>query len=128
MCISLIAGTKYSDYAIDNQFLRDSKSFIRHKTAASQHYFILKYNKQDYGIWNDWKEGIIYISKDYDPACPIIFTVTSEDHDEQSIMLKLRSSLFFKSVIEHYRLGKLCFESQKIKNEIMNLINKHLTY
>lgn len=124
----LIEGTKYSDYAIDNQFLRDSKSFIKHKTGAAQHYFILKYNKQDYGIWNDWKEGIIYISKDYDPACPIIFTVTSEDHDEQSIMLKLRSSIFFKSVIEHYRLGKLCFESQKIKNEIMNLISKHLTY
>ena len=124
----LIEGTKYSKYAIDNEFLRDSKSFIRHKTQGAQHYFILKYNKQNYGIWNDWKEGIIYISKDYDAACPIIFTVNSEDHDEQSIMLKLRSSIFFKSVIEHYRLGKLCFESQKIKNEMMNIINKHLTY
>lgn len=124
----LIEGTEYSKYAIDNEFLRDSKTFIKKKPPTAQHYFIFKYNGQTYGVWNDWHEGEIYFSKDFDSQCPIVFTVTSEDHDEQSIMLKLRSSIFFKSVIEHYRLSKLYFESQTIKNNIITLINNHLTY
>lgn len=124
----LIQGTKYSNYAIDNEFLRDSKSFIKKKSSKAQHYFIFKYNGQIYGVWNDWTEGEIYFSKDYDPNCPVIFSVTSEDHNEQSIMLKLRSSIFFKSVLEHYRISKLFFESQTIKNNIIGLINKHLSY
>ena len=124
----LIEGTNYSKYAIDNEFLRDSKTFIKKKPPTAQHYFIFKYNNETYGVWNDWKNGEIFFSKDYDSQCPIIFTVTSEDHDEQSIMLKLKSSIFFKSVIEHYRLSKLFFESQTIKNNVINLINKHLTY
>ena len=124
----IIADTAYSKYAIDNEFLRDSKSFVKKKSQKAQHYFIFKYNNQTYGVWNDWSEGEIYFSKDYDPNCPITFSVTSEDHDEQSIMLKLRSSIFFKSVIEHYRLGKLFFESQSIKNNVITLINKHTSY
>ena len=124
----IIDGTAYSRYAIDNEFLRDSKSFVKKKSQKAQHYFIFKYQNQTYGVWNDWSEGEIYFSKDYDPNCPITFSVTSEDHDEQSIMLKLRSSIFFKSVMEHYRLGKLFFESQSIKNNVITLINKHTTY
>ena len=124
----LIAGTKYSNYAIDNEFLRDSKTFIKKKSQNAQHYFIFKYKGETYGVWNDWKEGEIFFSKAYDPQCPIIFSVTSEDHNEQSIMLKLRSSVFFKSVIEHYRISKLFFESQTIKNNVMDLINRHLSY
>lgn len=124
----LIEGTEYSKYAIDNEFLRDSKTFIKKKNPEAQHYFILKYNGATYGIWNDWKNGDLYISNSYDPQCPVIFAVNTQDHDEKSIMLKLRGSMFFKSVIEHYRLSHLFFESQGIKNNVMELINKHLSY
>ena len=124
----IIEGTNYSKYAIDNEFLRDSKTFIKKKSKAAQHYFIFKYNGETYGVWNDWKEGEIYFSKDYDPQCPIILTVNVNDHNENSIMLKLRGSVFFRSVIEHFRLSKLFFESQTIKNNVMELINKHISY
>lgn len=124
----LIEGTDYARYAIDNEFLRDSKAFIKKRSKNAQHFFIFIYNKQTYGIWNDWKEGNIYISKDFDSQCPIKFVVDSDDHDEQTKMLKLRSSVFFKSVIEHYRLGALYFDNQSIKNNVMDLIQRHLTY
>lgn len=124
----LIAGTNYSKYAIDNEFLRDSKAFIRKKTPEAQHYFILRYNGLNYGIWNDWKNGYLFISNSYDPQCPIIITFNSSDHDENTTLLRLKGSSFFKSIIEHYRLSKLYFESQQIKNNVIELINKHLTY
>lgn len=124
----LIEGTDYGKYAIDNQMLRDSKSFIMKKSKNAKFYFILKINGKKYGIWNDYMNGYMYISKDYDPNCPVTFSLNSEDHDEKTMLIRGRSSPFFKSMIEHYRLALLCFENQSIKNNIMPIISKHLTY
>ena len=124
----LIDGTDYGKYAIDNEWLRDSKSFVRKKSKTCKFYFILILNKKYYGIWNDYKEGIMYISNDYDPNCPIIFAINSDDHNENTLLIRCRTSPFFKSIIEHYRLARLCFENQQIKNNVMNFISNHLTY
>ena len=124
----LIAGTDYGNYAIDNQFLRDSKAFIKKKTSVSKFYFILFINGKKYGIWCDYKEGFMYISNDYDPNCPIMFSINPDDHNENTLLIRCRTSPFFKSIIEHYRLAKLCFENQQIKNNVMNFINRHLTF
>ena len=124
----LISGTNYSKYAIDNEFLRDSKSFIRKKSQNVKHSFMLKYKDRIFGFWLDHKTSEMFVSYDYDPSCPVTFTVTSDDHDEQTLMLHLRTSGYFKSVINHYRMGLLNFESQEIKNLILEIINKHLKY
>ena len=124
----LIKDTEYGKYAIDNEMLRDSKAFINKKTKNSKFYFILILNNKKYGIWCDYNLGMMYISNDYDPNCPVIFSINYEDHNESTLLIRTRSSPFFKSVIEHYRLAKLNFENQKIKNEIMNVIIKYVTY
>lgn len=124
----LIESTEYGKYAIDNEFLRDSKSFIAKKPKNSKFYFILVINGKTYGIWNDYKDGMMYISDDYDPNCPVRFTINSDDHNENTLLIRTRVSPFFKSIIEHYRLARLCFENQKIKNNIMNVLVKYLTY
>lgn len=124
----LIEGTEYGKYAIDNEFLRDSKAFIKKKSKISKFFFILMLNGRTYGVWNDYKEDIIFISNDYDPNCPITFTINPDDHNEHSILIRCRTSSFFSSIIEHYRVARLCFENQQIKNNVMDFINKHLTY
>ena len=124
----LIEGTEYGKYAIDNEFLRDSKSFIRKKSNNCKFYFILIYDNKHFGVWCDYKEGFMYLSYDYDPNCPIIFSINPDDHNDNTILIRGRTSPFFKSIIEHYRLARLCFENQQIKNTIMNLIVKFLNY
>lgn len=124
----LIEGTQYGKYAIDNEMLRDSKSFISKKTANAKFYFILKLNNKNIGIWLDYQEQKMYISYDYDPLCPVIFSMTNEDHDEHTLLLRCRTSPFFKSIIEYYRTARLCFENQQIKNQVMNILVKYLTY
>ena len=108
----LIDGTEYGKYAIDNEFLRDSKSFIKKKTKNCKFYFILVIQNKKFGIWCDYKEGYMFISNDY----------------ETTLLIRCRTSPFFKSIIEHYRLARLCFESQQIKNVVMNEIVKFITY
>lgn len=124
----LISGTKYEKYAIDNEFLRDSKAFISKRTENCRFIFTIKYSNAFYGVWTDTQTGYIYISNKFDPNCPIIFAFNAEDHTERSQMVKINKFGFFKVVIEKFRNAELYFENIKIKNEIMELIGKYLNY
>ena len=124
----LINGTDYGQYAIDNQFLRDSKAFIKKKTPLAKFYFILLINGKYYGIWNDYNQGLMFVSSDYDPNCPVIFSLNPNDHNEKTMLLRCRTSPFCKSLVDHYRLARLCFDNQQIKNSIMDYVLKTLTY
>lgn len=124
----LIDGTRYGKYAIDNEFLTDSKAFIRKKDKNARFYFILYVNGKEYGIWRDFKNQVIYVSHDIDPNCPIKFAINEEDHNENTIFAKVRSNFWFKQIINHYRLARLCFENQAIKNLFMQELNRYLNY
>lgn len=124
----LIKDTSYGKYAIDNEMLRDSKSFIAKKTGTSKFYFVLIVEGNTFGVWIDYNNQFMYISQDIDPNCPMKFSVNPDDHDYDTMLIRVRSNPYFKNIIEHYRLGLLCFENQKIKNIIMNCMSKYLTY
>lgn len=124
----LIEGTKYGKYAIDNEFLTDSKAFIKKKDKNAKFYFILIVNGKNYGIWRDWKTGYIYVSNDIDPNCPIKFAIHEEDHNETTVYAKVRCNFWFKQIINAYRLARLCFESQTIKNLFMSELCNYLNY
>lgn len=124
----LIEGTDYGRYAIDNEFLRDSKAFIKKKEKWSKFYFILILNNKPYGVWNDYKNGFMFISEDYDPNCPVRYALNTKDHSESSVLIRVRNSPLIKSVIDHYRLARLCFENQKIKNIVLQELSKYLTF
>ena len=124
----LIDGTRYGKYAIDNEFLTDSKSFIRKKDKNAKFYFMLYVNGKEYGIWRDFKNQIMYISNDTDPNCMIKFALNESDHSESTILAKVRSNFYFKQIISYYRVGRLCFENQAIKNLVMHELNRYLIY
>ena len=124
----LIDGTRYGKYAIDNEFLMDSKSFIKKKDSNAKFYFIIYIYGNSYGIWSDFKNQIMYISNDIDPNCPIKLAINEDDHNESTILAKVRSNFWFKQIITHYRLARLCFESQAVKNNVMQELNKYLLY
>ena len=124
----IIEGTKYSEYAIDNKFLRDNKSFVKKKSPKSKFFFIIIYNGNYDGVWRDFETESIFITSTYDPKCPIIFTFNPDDHNEGSILTKFTNNGFLSSIVDNYRLGRLFFENQQIKNIFSELILKHITY
>lgn len=124
----IIEGTKYSEYAINNKFLRDNKSFVKKKAPKSKFFFIIIYNGKYYGVWRDFESQSIFITEDYDPKCPIIFTFNPDDHDEHTVYTKFTQNGFLSSIVETYRVGHLFFENQQIKNIFSELILKHITY
>lgn len=100
----LIENSQYANYSIDNNFLRDNKSFISKKSKYSKFFFILSVNNKKFGVWIDYKNSCIYISYNYDYNCPIAFSIDPTDHDESTILVKCRTSPFFKSLSQHYQL------------------------
>lgn len=124
----LVEGTKFGKYAIDNVMLRDSKAFIGKKTKDSKFFFILKLSNKNVGIWIDYKQTKMFLSYDYDPNCPVIFSINTEDHNENTILIRTRCSPFFKTIIEYYRSANLYFENQQIKNQVLSVISHYLTY
>ena len=122
----LIAGTHYSDYAIENDWLSDDESFIEKKIGYCKNISTVKLNGKMYGVWRSSENKRYYISEDYDPCNICIISLDKADHDEETILMNARTNPFFKFVIENFRVGNVRFETINVKNEFLTIINKAL--
>lgn len=114
---ALVEGTKYSDYSINNKFLLDDDTFIGKRTPKARYYFTFIYKEHTLGVWADFIEGKMYVSKDIDPSYPLVYSLTLKDHKPNTMFLKNKSRAgHFKMFLENYKLGNVVFESINIKN------------
>ena len=121
---ALIDGTEYGEYAIDNAFLRDNDSFLAKRDKDARVYSTIVLKGSKYGIWQNWKTGFVYISKDFEPSNPCVFVFDINDHTENTIYTKARNSTWFQPVLKAYKMGCLFFETQKIKNDFIAIIGR----
>lgn len=113
----LISGTKYADYSIENKFLLDNDTFVEKKTPKSRYYFTFTYKEHTLGVWADFTEGKMYVSKAIDPTYPLCYSLTMKDHKPNTMFIKSRHRAgHFKMFIENYKLGNVRFENINIKN------------
>ena len=119
----LIEGTDFAEYAIENKFIQDSKTFIMKKSEKAQYYFTFLYQGEKYGIWVDYSQGKFFVSQNVDPSCLIVYSLTVDDHSPNTLLLsQINKSQFFKTFITNYKMGNVYFESQKIKNIVYDVI------
>lgn len=119
----LIEGTEFSEYAIENKFQDNNKTFIMRKTEKASYYFTFIYNDVKYGVWIDYKEGKMFVSENVDPSCKIVYAITTSDHTPNTLLLNnLNKSPFFKMFIDNYKMGNVYFESIKIKQIVYEVI------
>lgn len=119
----VIEGTAYASYAIENKYLRDNKNFIQKKTPNSNFYFTFIYKGKNYGVWVDYKAGVMTVSEDYDSSCKLVYAITNEDHKPNTLLLKgIKKGVYFKSFVEQYKLGNVRFENMNVKNICQEVI------
>ena len=112
----MVAGTEFEEYAIENKFVADTKTFLKKKTEKSRYNFTFIYNGEKFGVWIDYDVGM-FVSEDVDPSCNIVYSLTVEDHEPNSMLINsLNRSPFFKPFIENFKNGCVYFENQKVKN------------
>lgn len=119
----LIAGTIYGDYAINNKSLRENTAFIAKRPPNTKFYAWLVINGNNFGLWQG-SDGYLYLSDKYDPNVGRKYACDFDDHTEQTIFLNIRENFYLKYCLKAYKQGWLKFENQRIKSEVIPLLNK----
>lgn len=123
----IISGTEYLDYAYDNEWLLDNQDFIEHKSQKCYYYVTLRYQDKWIGIWCDPDEWVFYVSDDVDLQFPHKFSVTTDDHKPNLMLMNSARKLnFMKKLMDAYQMGAVRYESVKLKNafrDIMRMMN-----
>jgi len=113
---------EYAAYQYDNVYLKDTDDFIQKKTVKSTYQFALKYKSVVYGIWVDYDAGLQYVSLDYHKSGKLMYSITMDDHSENTMLIKGQKSVLVKSFYRNYLNGTVRFESVKVKNACANII------
>lgn len=125
---ALVNGTTYAAYSIDNEFLLDNDTFIEKKGAKARYMFTFIYKGKSYGVWADFTDGKMWVSKDTDPSYYLTYTLTLKDHQPNTMLLKSKSQRSaFRAFIDNYKLGNVYFESIDIKNICYEVIQMTLS-
>ena len=105
-----------------------NNNFIEKKKGTAIFSFAFIYQGNTYGVWNDFKEGKIYISKDYDKLTPYLYAVTTSDFRPNTLLIRSASkSKQWKFLLDNYKLGLVYFENQKIKKYSQDVLRMFLT-
>lgn len=119
----LVAGTNYFSYAVENEFLRDSKEFIDKKGKGANHRFTIVYKDKQIGVWVDFIKGLYYLSEDVDPYNKLLFVFTTPEHTTNTLLISsIKKSALLSPFFENFKLGNVRFESVDIKNVFYELV------
>ena len=119
----LIDGTRYGNYAIDNKWLLDNETFIEPKTPRAEFMLGMKYNGIMYGFWVDYKVGLIFVNRQYDPSSYCLYSLTKDDHEANLLLIKsLNDRPNVKRIVFAFRNGLLRFEDMSVKNQFYEFI------
>ena len=119
----LVKGTRYSAYAIDNKWLLDTDTFIEQKTKDAEFMLGMKYNGIMYGFWVDYRVGLIYVNKQYDPSSYSLFCLQKDDHEANLLLIKgLNDSKRIQRIVFAFRNGLLRFSDMQVKNQFYEFI------
>lgn len=115
----LVSGTKYSDYAIDNEYLMDDDSFIRKKSSYSIFILNIRYEGHEWGVYAD--NEFVYVTWNVDKSRPF-YAFTKKDHKLDSLLVKSARGTSFEILIRNYQLGLVYCENIMIKNKFLDFM------
>lgn len=120
----LIEGSSYAKYCIDSEWLEDNDNFIGKKDGSCKNFSVIVMDGVKYGFWKSKETTKTFVSLDYDPKNPCIFSFDTKDHNEENVLVSARKSPWFKMIIEEYKIGNVWFENQNVKNLFLRILKK----
>ena len=71
----------------------------------------------------------MWVSEDVDPSYYLVYSITLDDHQPNSMFFKSKSRAgHFKTFIENYKIGNVFFESMDIKNITYEVIQMSYSF
>jgi hypothetical protein len=111
--------------SLDNTFINDSQVFIQKRSKESKFQFSVVYNGMTLGIWVDTNLGLMYLSQDYDPSTKLIFAMTTDDLDENTLLMTTwKNNYYLMKMVSAFKKGFLRFDNQVLRNVGYELFKK----
>ena len=119
----LVDGTRYGNYAIENKWLLDNETFVEQKTPDAEFMLGIKYMGIVYGFWVDYKVGLIFVNRQYDPSSYSLYCLTKDDHEANLLLIKsLSDNKRIQRVVYAFQNGLLRFSDMQVKNQFYEFI------
>lgn len=119
----VIAGTGYDDYSLNNKFINDDDTFVEKRSSTAKPYFSFIYKGERFGVWISMIDGLMWVSEQYDPGYPVVYSITMKDHRPNTMFLRSRrQAQHFNMFIQAYKDGCVRFESILIKSMCYEVI------
>ena len=123
--IKMLRGTKYYEYAVENEFRYDNYDFIEQKTPKAICEANFKICDKMYGFWIDYNNGKAYISKKYDKTLGINFCFILEDTSPNVLLISVfKKSSTFKKLKFSFDNSVLYFEDINTKEDFYKMFYK----
>jgi hypothetical protein len=122
---ALIDGTEYGEMALDNNFVNDSQVFIDKRSKNSRFICSVVYNGMSFGIWVDSDIGLMFLSTEYDPSSKLVFAMTTEDLDENTMLMSnWKTNYYLVKMVSAFKKGYLRFDNQVVRNIAYELFKR----
>lgn len=112
----LISGTSYYKYAVENETLEDDVNLIEKRPKGSRNVINLVVESETFGVWQDHKTGILYVSLDYNKSTISI----ASDMESQNVDMIYKKSDYMKRVNKYlyqgFDNGYMRFENRVCKD------------
>ena len=119
----MIANTEYGKYNMENKFLRDTDTFITKMSNNSFYVATLIMQNQEFGIYRDMKDDLMFISEKIDPTAKKL-VLDTDSHNGDTLLVKMRGSVVINMLLDYYTKGNVRFETQKAKNMAIDLFRR----
>lgn len=113
--LEMIDDTEYGSYASKGNYIDDNLHFIMPLAGTARHTFIIIYDGIPFGVWNDIKNGYIYVSDKVDMSCKLQYALNTDSHRENTMLTKTGSISTLKWLATNYKLGNVRFTSMEVK-------------
>lgn len=113
--VRMIENTEYGNYANKGEYAADNYSFVEKMKTTARYNFTLEFNKMKFGVYNDFQNGVIYISDKVDPSCKLCYALTIDDHKENTLLTRSKIFTQLNWLASNYKLGNVRFTSMEIK-------------
>lgn len=113
--LKMIDSTEYGKYAKYGDYVDDNVEFIAERTVSARHVFAIEYEGKRYGVWSDSKIGKVFIDSKYDPDCSIIYALTINDHNENTMLTRAKTLTLLQWLAKNFKLGNVRFTSMIVK-------------
>lgn len=122
----IIAGTEYGKYAIQNEFLRDTETFIEKMPESCIYLFTLKAGERSFGVYNCMANECWYVSESIDKTCRRVISLEVVSHDQNSSYVKdAEARPWYERLKQKYFAAEVRFTNMTAKNIVIQAMRRN---